>query len=137
MIPRQRRVARRHVLLNDNAAAHRLDRTVKYRDKTIASGLDQSSVVFRDAGLDEVTLDSLNAQMRAFFIDLHETAVANDVTSHDCCKTSRRHPARRRIGVARILGGINIAKPWHGCYSTPLNQLVLSAWFQEKCERAH
>src|SRR3974390_897880 len=98
MIPRQRRVASGHVLLNDDAAAHRLDRTVKYRDEAIASGLDESSVVFRDAGLDEVALDSLDAQMRAFFIDLHETAVARDVTSHDCRKTSRRQPARWRTG---------------------------------------
>src|SRR6516225_2376053 len=129
MIPRQRRVASRHVLLDDDAAAHRLDRTVKYRDKTIASGLDEPSVMFRDAGLDEVALDSLDAQMRAFFIDLHETAVARDVTSHDCRKTSWRQPAPRRIGVACILGGINIAKPWHGRY--------LSGRFRGKCERGH
>src|SRR6516162_287831 len=118
MIPRQRRVATRHVLLNDNAAAHRLDRAIKHRDETIASGLDQSSVVFRDAGLDEVALDSLYAYVRTFFIDLHETAVTCDVTSHDCRKTSRRHPPRR-IGVACILGGVDIANfSSHGLYVT-------------------
>src|SRR4030088_3411928 len=52
MMPGQRCVASNHVLLDNDAAAHRFDRTVENRNKTVAGGFDEPSVVPCNAGLD-------------------------------------------------------------------------------------
>jgi hypothetical protein len=108
MISWQRRVASGHVLLNDDAAAHRFDGTIEYRDEAIAGRFDESSVMFRDAGLNEVALDSLDAYMRAFFIEFHETAVAGDIARDDRGETTSRHPARWHIVFPASLDGVYI-----------------------------
>jgi hypothetical protein len=77
-------------LLDDDTAPHRFDRTVENRDKSVTGGFDESSVVPHNAGLYEFALDPLYATMRAFFIDLHEAAVARDIASDNRSKTPRR-----------------------------------------------
>jgi len=87
---RHRCVASNHVLLDDDAAPHSFDRTVENRNKSVASGFDEPSVMPHNAGLYEVTLDPLYAKMRSFFIDLHEAAVARDIASDNRSKPARR-----------------------------------------------
>jgi hypothetical protein len=52
MLPGQRCIAPDHLLLDDDAAAHGLDRTVEDRDETVAGGFDEPSMVLCNAGLD-------------------------------------------------------------------------------------
>src|SRR5246127_4751214 len=147
VIPRQRCVASRHVLLNNDGAAYGFQRTVKHRNETVAGRFDESPVVLRDTRLNEIALDALDALVRAFFIELHESAVACDVGSDDRSQTPRRHTARRHTiatdipgrAVPRIPRGVDIANFLaHGRYSTPPETSpTLTAWFQEKCGRAH
>src|SRR5229473_1677446 len=49
----QRCVASKHLLLDDDAAPHGFDRAVENRDKTVAGGFDELSVVLCNAGLDK------------------------------------------------------------------------------------
>ncbi len=71
MMLRLRCVASNHVLLDNDAAPHSLDRAVENRDKTIAGGFNEPSMVLCNAGLDEIALDPLDASVRSFFIELH------------------------------------------------------------------
>src|ERR1700687_5041437 len=82
-------VCSKHVLLDDDAAPHGFDGTVKNCNKTVAGSFDESSVVFCNAGLDEVALDPLHATVRSFFIDSHQAAVARDIASDNRSKTTR------------------------------------------------
>src|SRR6266850_5548882 len=90
MMPGQRCVASNHLLLDDDAAPHGFDGTVENRNKTVAGGFDEPSVVLCDARLDKAALDPLHATVRSFFIDFHQAAVARDIASHYCSKTPRR-----------------------------------------------
>ena len=76
-------VASDHVLLNDDTAPDGFDGTIENSKKSIAGGFDEFAVVFRDAGLDEVTLDPLHAPVRSLFVDLHEAAVAGDIAGYN------------------------------------------------------
>src|SRR6185312_3833585 len=109
MIARQRCVAPRHILLNDDAATHGFERTVKNGKEAIARGFDQPSVVFRNAGLNQIALDSLDARMRPFLIELHETAVATDIPDNDGSETTRSYRTRWHTAPGRIPGGVDIA----------------------------
>jgi hypothetical protein len=106
LVARQGRVTSRHVLLDDDAATHGFDRTVEDRKETVAGRLDEPPVVFGNAGLNQIALDSLHARMRALLVELHEAAVTGDVTGDDRSKAPWRHRARRHI---LIPSGINIA----------------------------
>ncbi len=85
----QRCVASDHVLLDDDAAPHGLDRTIESRNKTVAGGFDKPSVMPCNAGFDEAALDPLHATVRSFFIDFHQPAVARDIANDNRSKTSR------------------------------------------------
>ncbi len=71
MMLRQRCVAPNHVLLNDNSDSYGFNRTIKDSNEAVAGGLDEPSVVLRNAGLNEVSLDPLDASVRPFFVELH------------------------------------------------------------------
>jgi hypothetical protein len=47
--------------------------------------------------------------MCTLFVQLHEAAVAYNITHYDSGETTRRHPARRHIAALGCLGGVNIA----------------------------
>src|SRR3954452_13579073 len=102
MMFRQRCVGSGHVLLDDDAASHSFDRTVKNCDETVAGGFDESAVMFCNARLDEVPLESHHATVRTFFIEFHETAVARDIASDDRHQTTGGYSARRRTFPARV-----------------------------------
>ena len=90
----QRCVAANQILLDDDAAPDGFDGTVENCDEAVACGLNKLAVVFFDAGFDEVTLDPLDAIMRAFLVDLHQPAVAEDIACYDRGKTAGRRFAR-------------------------------------------
>src|SRR6185369_15871537 len=94
---RKRGVAPDEILLNDDAAANGLDGTVEDRDEAVSRRLHQRSMVFDDAGLDEIPLDPLDANMRAFLVGLHQAAVGSDVTDDDCGETTRHRAVWRRL----------------------------------------
>src|SRR6266700_5435233 len=102
MMPGQRGVASNHVLLDDDAAPHGFDGTVENRNKTVAGGFDELSVVSSNAGLDQAALDPLHATVRSFFIDFHQPAVARDIASDDRSKAPRRRLARGLTTLARF-----------------------------------
>src|ERR1700761_7152123 len=118
---RNRCVAANEILLNDDGAADCLDRAVEDGDKAIAGSLDQNSMVFCNRWLDEITLDPLDARMRAFLVLLHEPAVARDVAGNDCRKPSRHRAAWRMP----ILPRFEVANFPHAWVSTNL-QMRLS-----------
>src|SRR6202011_2592625 len=89
MMLRQRCVASNHVLLDDDAASHGFDGTIKDRNKTVAGGFDEPSVMLCNAGLYEVALDPLDTTVRSFLIDLHQAAVARDIARDNRSKTTR------------------------------------------------
>jgi len=90
MMLRQRGVAASDdVLLNDDTASHGFDRTVENRDKTVAVGFDEPSMVLGNARLDEIALDPLDATVRSFFIEFHQAAVASDIASDNRHQTAR------------------------------------------------
>jgi hypothetical protein len=76
-------------LLDDDAASHGFDGTIKDRNKTVAGGFDEPSVMLCNAGLYEVALDPLDATVRSFLIDLHQAAVARDIARDNRSKTTR------------------------------------------------
>src|SRR5579859_767601 len=138
MVAGQRCVASRQVLLNDDAATHGFDGTVKNRKEAIAGRLDQPPVMLRNAWLDQVALDSLDARMGSFLIELHEMAVAADVASDDGSETTWSHRARRHIAPARIPGGVDIANflahpSLHATWDRP----VLTAAQRSGLEKSH
>jgi hypothetical protein len=90
MMLRHRCVASNHVLLDDDTASNSFDRTVENRNKSVTSGFDEPSVMPDNARLDEVALKPLDAKMRSFLIDLHEAAVARDITGDNRSETARR-----------------------------------------------
>src|SRR6185437_7983076 len=87
-------VAANHVLLDYDAGPDCLDGAVEDGDEAVAGGFDEPAVVLPDSGFDEVALDPLDAGVRPFFVDLHQSAVAGDVAGHDRSKTPRRGLAR-------------------------------------------
>src|SRR6267142_4032552 len=89
MMPGQRCVTLNHVLLDDHATSHGIDRTVENRNKAVACGFDQPAVVLGNAGLDQAALDPLHAAVRSLFIDFHQAAVARDIASDNRRKTAR------------------------------------------------
>src|SRR5262249_34870974 len=92
---------------------------------TVTSRFDEPSIVFCNAGLNKVALDSLDARMRTLFIQFHEAAVAYNIACDDRGETTRRHPARRRITVPGSLDGVNIALA-HGSTPPEANLLLPS-----------
>src|ERR1700737_1831484 len=112
MMLRQRCVAANQILLDDDAAPDGFDGTVKDRDKTVAGGFDELSVVLCNAGLDEVALDPLDAIVCSFLIDLHQAAVAGDIARDDRSKTTRCRLARRLAASARLC----VANLGHGSW---------------------
>jgi hypothetical protein len=105
-------------LLDDDAAAHGFERTIKNCNKTVASRFDDSAVVFCNAGLDEVALDAFHARMRTFFIELHEAAVAGDIACDDRSKATGRQPAWYRAIDIAIAHGVTL----HRLKSTYLSE---------------
>lgn len=89
MVLRQRSVASHQILLNHDAAADGLDGAVENRNEPIAGGFNKPAVMFCDAGLNEIALDALDTVVRAFFVDLHQTAVTGDIACHDGRKAAR------------------------------------------------
>jgi hypothetical protein len=63
--------------------------------------------------------------MCTLFVQLHEAAVAYNITHYDRGETTRRHPARRRITVPGSLDGFNIALA-HGATPPEANLLLPS-----------
>ncbi|WP_247389809.1 MULTISPECIES: hypothetical protein [unclassified Bradyrhizobium] len=57
-------------------------------------------MVLDDTGLDEIPLDPLDANMRAFLVGLHQAAVGGNVTDNDRGKTTRHPAVLRRLIVA-------------------------------------
>ena len=112
------RVATNQILLDDDAAPDGFDRTVENRDKTVAGGFDEPSVMFCDAGLNEIALDPLDAAVRSFFIQFHQTAVARDVAGHDRCKATGRCSLGGSPGFPDLKSRF---RPWLGCVSTAAN----------------
>src|SRR6185312_15451814 len=94
MILRERGIAPEHVLLNDDAAAYGFDGAVKDRNEPVAGRFDEPTLMLDNAGLDKVALDALHAHMRAFFIDFHQSAIADDITRDDRGETARQQRAR-------------------------------------------
>src|SRR3974377_785666 len=91
-LSRLRGVASGHILLNDDGTAHCLDRAVKNCNEAVTRRFDEPSIVFCDAGLDEVALDSLDARVRTLFIQLHEAAVAYNIARDDRGAAQRGRP---------------------------------------------
>jgi hypothetical protein len=60
-----------HALPDENAASRGCDGAVENRNKSIAGGFDQPSVVLQNTGSYEFALDTLYSTVRSFFIDLH------------------------------------------------------------------
>src|SRR4029077_5585702 len=108
---RQRCVAADQILLDDDAASDGLDGTVENRDKAVARCFDEFSVVFDDAGLDELALDPLDAVVRSLFIDLHQAAIARDIACNDRRKATRGRLAR---GLAASSARFDVANFRHG-----------------------
>jgi hypothetical protein len=52
-------------------ASRGCDGAVENRNKSIAGGFDQPSVVLQNTGSYEFALDTLYSTVRSFFIDLH------------------------------------------------------------------
>src|SRR5882757_2276539 len=114
MMLRQRCVASDHVLLNDDSAADGFDGTVENGEKAVTGGFDELAVVPHDAGLDEVALDPFHTAVRSLFIDLHEAAVASDITGHNRGKT-----ARLTRGLTAGLARLDIADISHDSDRSP------------------
>jgi hypothetical protein len=87
-------------LLNHDAAADGFDRTIENRNEPVAGGFNKSAVMFYDAGFDEIALDTLDTVVRAFFVDLHQAAVAGDIACYDGRKAARCWFARWRANSA-------------------------------------
>ncbi|XSC48575.1 hypothetical protein ACF1BQ_024045 [Bradyrhizobium sp. RDT10] len=87
-------------MLNHDAAADGLDGTIENRNEPVAGGFNKPAVMFYDAGFDEIALDALDTVVRAFFVDLHQAAVAGDIACHDGRKAARRRFAWRRANSA-------------------------------------
>ncbi|MGY2938292.1 hypothetical protein ACVWZK_003254 [Bradyrhizobium sp. GM0.4] len=115
---RKRGVAADEILLDDDAASDGLDRTVENRDEAIARRLHQTSVVLDDAGLDEIPLDPLDADVRALFVGLHQAAVGSDVTDNDGREATRHRAVRRRL----VIPGSEVANFAHCGDSTNLQR---------------
>jgi hypothetical protein len=60
------------ILLNPTLDQSIIDQaTIKDSNEAVAGSLDESSVVLRNAGLNDVSLDPLDASVRPFFVELH------------------------------------------------------------------
>ncbi|MFK4702033.1 hypothetical protein ABIF42_007627 [Bradyrhizobium diazoefficiens] len=112
---RKRGIAADEILLDDDAAANGLNRAIEDSDEAVARRLHQASMVLDDTGLDEVPLNPLDADMRAFLVGLHQAAVGSDVTDNDCCETTRHGAVRRRLV---LIPGSEVANFAH-CAGTP------------------
>src|SRR5262249_46335097 len=109
---RKRGVAADEVLLDDDAAANGLNRTIENGNEAIARRLHQTSMVLDDAGLDEVALDPLDADMRAFLVRLHQAAVGRDVTDDNSGKATRHRAVRRRLALIPRFEVANFTQCW-------------------------
>src|SRR5215471_11650901 len=96
---RKRGVATNEILLNDDAAPNGLDGAVEDCDEAVAGRLDQTSMVLGDAGLDEIPLYPLDADVRTFFVGLHQAAIGRNVADDDRCEATRHPAAQRRLAL--------------------------------------
>ena len=108
MMLRQRCIATNHILLDHDAGSHGLYGTVENGDEAVACGFDEPAVVFSDGGFDELALEPLDAIVRSFLVDLHQSAVAGDIACHDGRKAPRRWLALRRLTNAARLDVTNL-----------------------------
>ena len=76
------------------------------RWEAVAGRLDEPPVMFGNAGLDQVALDSLDARMRALLIELHKAAVTPDIASHDCSEAAGRQAAGGTLPLAELISRI-------------------------------
>src|SRR4029079_8710165 len=94
MMLRYRGVAANQVLLDHDAAANRFDGTVENRDESVPGGFDELAVMFCNAGFYQIALDSLDAVVGPFLVNLHQPAVAGDIPCNDRRQAARTWPAR-------------------------------------------
>src|ERR1044072_167416 len=114
---RERGIAADEVLLNHDAAANGLNRAVEDGDEAIARGLHQTSMVLDDAGLNDIALDPLDADMRSLLVRLHDAAVGSDVADNDRRETARHGAVWRRL---ILIAGSEVANFAHAGDSTRL-----------------
>jgi hypothetical protein len=84
-------------------------------------------VVLDDAGLDEIPLDPLDADVRALLVGLHQAAVGSDVTDNDGRETTRHRAVCGRL----VIPGSEVANFAH-CGGTPQTTRQTPAY---DCER--
>ena len=99
----QLEVAADHALLDDDRAAHRLDRAVEHGKKAVAACPEHTPTMLRDRRVDQLAQQQLHPRMGASFVGPHQTRIARDVTHHDRGKSAR---CFLRHGRLRLL-------PWH------------------------
>jgi hypothetical protein len=70
-------------LLHCDGAAHRLDRTGKFDQEAVASGLDDAAAMLGNAGIDQIAPARLEPGERSFLVRPHKAGVASDIGSDD------------------------------------------------------
>jgi hypothetical protein len=72
------------VLLDDDAASNGRNGTIENGNEAIARRIHQTSMMLDDAGLDEIALDPLEADMRALLVGLHRRLARSTPKSIAC-----------------------------------------------------
>ena len=76
----------------------------------VAGGLDDAAVVLRDRRIEEFTSVGVQPRQRAFLVDAHQPAVADDVGREDGGKPSHV----RSSAIAKCLDNVAQISPWSG-----------------------
>ena len=91
-------VARNHPALDRRRASDRIDHTGELDEHAVPGRLDDSPVVSRDGGIDQVLPVSLQGAKRCDLVNTHKPAVAGHIHGQDCRQSPlevlifHRHP---------------------------------------------
>ena len=85
---RQESVPFRLLLLDFDRTAHGVDHAVELDQNPITHGLDQPTMVRCDPWLENFLQIGLKARARPLFVDLAQTAIANDIGDQDGCEVT-------------------------------------------------
>ena len=77
-------IALRHAALDFNGAARRIHHTIEFDQEAIAHHLEDAPAMLGHGGIEELAAMLAKRTERAFFIGLHEPAVADDVGRQYC-----------------------------------------------------
>ncbi len=81
-------IAQRHLALQLDRAAHRIDDARKFDQQPVAGGLDDAAAMLGYLGLRQVAAQRRHCRVRALLVLAHQPRIARDI----CCQ-DRRQPA--------------------------------------------